>query len=341
MSQTMEEYQSNESEDKRSWIWSKALSVGKKVLTAGVVVSSAPLLVPSLFVASTIAFLSSVPFCFFLANYACTQKVMSTLLPDTEETGGVDKEDDESRFDEYSKIGHREGAAEVGEAALFMATDEPIPIQVKEDEEMAKESTSLLEKIRDEGRTDRETSEKELQDDKKSGNAKSEEVQEQPEKREAPETGREGELGATKTETSTGKDDEETSSNEPIDQASGAQGTGEEKRKNTTKKKKKTGRAVIDALVGDVSSLLSECLFRVRCFVKVYSEEQIWEKMETLRKVVGYSVARSATCAEELKALYVFTGVVEPPRSSLNNDTHDIAHLTIRLRFLMSVIGIN
>jgi len=30
---------------------------------------------------------------------------------------------------------------------------------------------------------------------------------------------------------------------QPIDQASGAQGTGEEKRKNTTKKKKKTGRA--------------------------------------------------------------------------------------------------
>ncbi|KAG7658485.1 hypothetical protein ISN44_As01g054560 [Arabidopsis suecica] len=286
MSQTMEEYQSNESEDKRSWIWSKAVSVGKKVLTAGVVVSSAPLLVPSLFVASTLAFLSSVPFCLFLANYACTQKVMSTLLPDTEETGGVGKEDDdESGFDEYSKIGHGEGAAGVGEAALFRGKEEPVPIQVKEDEEMAKESTSLLEKIRDEGRTDKETSERTLQDDKKSGNAKSEEVQEQPEKREAPETG--GETGATKTETSTGKDDEETSSNE------------------------------------------------------VYSEEQLWEKMETLRKVVGYSVARSATCAEELKALYVFTGVVEPPRSSLNQDTHDIAHLTIRLRFLMSVIGIN
>ncbi|CAD5316326.1 unnamed protein product [Arabidopsis thaliana] len=244
MSQTMEEYQSNESEDKRSWIWSKAVSVGKKVLTAGVVMSSAPLLVPSLFVASTLAFLSSVPFCLFLANYACTQKVMSTLLPDTEETGGVGKEDDdESGFDEYSKIGHGEGAAGVGEAALFRGKEEPIPIQVKEDEEMAKESTSLLEKIRDEGRTDKETSERTLQDDKNSGNAKSEEVQEQPEKREAPETRREGETGATKIETSTGKDDEETSSNEPIDQASGAQGTGEEKRKNTTKKKKKTGRA--------------------------------------------------------------------------------------------------
>lgn len=73
----------------------------------------------------------------------------------------------------------------------------------------------------------------------------------------------------------------------------------------------------------------------------MYSEEQIWEKMEALRKVVGYSVARSATYAEELKALYVFTGVVEPPRSRLNQESHDIAHASVRLRFLMSVIGIN
>lgn len=76
--------------------------------------------------------------------------------------------------------------------------------------------------------------------------------------------------------------------------------------------------------------------------LQVYSEEQIWEKMEVLRKVVGYSVARSSTCAEELKALFVFTGVVEPPRSSLNHlDTRQLANLTLRLRFLMSVIGIN
>lgn len=78
------------------------------------------------------------------------------------------------------------------------------------------------------------------------------------------------------------------------------------------------------------------------CDFQVYSEEKIWEKMEELRKVVGYSVARSATYAEELKALYVFTGVVEPPQSSLmNQDSHDIANVCVRLRFLMSVIGIN
>ncbi|RID74516.1 hypothetical protein BRARA_B01611 [Brassica rapa] len=274
MSQTMEENECLESEGKISWIWSKAVSVGKKVLTAGVVVSSAPLLFPPLVVASTIAFISSVPFCLFLANYACTQKIMRTLLPPNEETSsGIEK--DEYSF-EAAKLGH--GAAGMAE----FDGAEPVLIQSEEDEEMAKESTSMIEKIRDEGR-----SEKEVQDGEKSGNAKPEKVQDHTAKQEAPKTGHEGELESTTTEASTGKE-EETSSNE------------------------------------------------------VYSEEKIWEKMEELRKVVGYSVARSATYAEELKALYVFTGVVEPPQSSLmNQDSHDIANVCVRLRFLMSVIGIN
>ncbi|KAF8088734.1 hypothetical protein N665_0531s0007 [Sinapis alba] len=223
MSQTMEENECFESEGTRSWIWSKAVSVGKKVLTAGVVLSSAPLLFPPLVIASTIAFISSVPFCLFLANYACTQKVMRTLLPPNEETSGIEK--DEYSFEDV-KLG-RHGAR----------IAEPVLIQSEEDEEMAKESTRMIEKIRDEGR-----SEKALQDGENSRNAKSEKVQEQTGKQ-GPKTGHEGEPESTKTEASMGKN-EETSSKEPINQAvSAPSGTGEEKRKNTTKKKKKTGRA--------------------------------------------------------------------------------------------------
>ncbi|CAN6843067.1 unnamed protein product [Brassica oleracea] len=330
MSQTMEENECLESEGKISWIWSKAVSVGKKVLTAGVVVSSAPLLFPPLVVASTIAFISSVPFCLFLANYACTQKVMRTLLPPNEETSsGIEK--DEYSFEDV-KLGHGLGMAEFDGA-------EPVLIQSEEDEEMAKESTRMIEKIRDEGRSDQ----KEVQDGEKSGNAKPEKVQDQTAKQEAPKTGHEGwELESTTTEASTGKE-EETSSNEPIDQGvSAPSGTGEEKRKNTTKKKKKTGRADdVKIVTVEICRVLIE-IKEEWCDLQVYSEEKIWEKMDVLRKVVGYSVARSATYAEELKALYVFTGVVEPPQSSLmNQDSHDIANVCVRLRFLMSVIGIN
>lgn len=175
----MEENECLESEGKISWIWSKAVSVGKKVLTAGVVVSSAPLLFPPLVVASTIAFISSVPFCLFLANYACTQKIMRTLLPPNEETSsGIEK-------DEYSFE-----AAKLGQGAAGMAEfdgAEPVLIQSEEDDEMSKESTRMIEKIRDEGR-----SEKEVQDGEKSGDAKPEKVQDQTAKQEALKTGREG-----------------------------------------------------------------------------------------------------------------------------------------------------
>lgn len=71
----------------------------------------------------------------------------------------------------------------------------------------------------------------------------------------------------------------------------------------------------------------------------LYNEEQIWAKMEALRKVVGYNVTRSTTYSEELKALYLFTGV-ELPTSMLEEENQDIAKVSERLSFLMSVIGI-
>lgn len=71
----------------------------------------------------------------------------------------------------------------------------------------------------------------------------------------------------------------------------------------------------------------------------LYSEEQIWEKMETLRKIVGYSVARNTRYSEELNALYMFTGV-ELRTSMLENENQDIAQVSERLYSLMSVIGI-
>ncbi|KAH0842079.1 hypothetical protein HID58_092119 [Brassica napus] len=74
--------------------------------------------------------------------------------------------------------------------------------------------------------------------------------------------------------------------------------------------------------------------------VVLYSEEKIWAKMETVRKIVGYSVARSTTYSEELEALYMFTGV-EPHTSMLEKENQDMAQVSERLYLLMSGIGIN
>lgn len=77
----IQEYSAEQECDKLSWIVNKGLSVGKKVLVTGLVISSAPLVLPSLVVISVIGFACSVPSGLFLASYACTNKLMSKLLP--------------------------------------------------------------------------------------------------------------------------------------------------------------------------------------------------------------------------------------------------------------------
>ncbi|XP_015875689.3 uncharacterized protein LOC107412426 isoform X1 [Ziziphus jujuba] len=70
---------------------------------------------------------------------------------------------------------------------------------------------------------------------------------------------------------------------------------------------------------------------------EVYNEEKIWEQIEAMRSIIGYKVTPQKTCMEELKALYVFTGV-EPPASF--KDPYDLIEVNSKLRFLMSIIGL-
>ncbi|XP_022897991.1 calponin homology domain-containing protein DDB_G0272472-like isoform X1 [Olea europaea var. sylvestris] len=65
------------------WILDKSLSLGKKVVITGIVISSAPLVLPPLVVISAIGFAFSVPFGFVYASYACSERLMSKLLPET------------------------------------------------------------------------------------------------------------------------------------------------------------------------------------------------------------------------------------------------------------------
>ncbi|KAH7841214.1 hypothetical protein Vadar_027170 [Vaccinium darrowii] len=68
------------------------------------------------------------------------------------------------------------------------------------------------------------------------------------------------------------------------------------------------------------------------------SEKKIWEHIEALRSIVGYKAAPHATCVEEIKALYIFTGV-EPPAASFRNPS-DLVEVNDRLQFLMSIVGV-
>ncbi|RDX83530.1 hypothetical protein CR513_35536, partial [Mucuna pruriens] len=81
------------------------------------------------------------------------------------------------------------------------------------------------------------------------------------------------------------------------------------------------------------STISSQEVFEV-----VFHEEKIWKEIDVIRKIVGYEGTKQASCAEELKALYIFTGV-EPP-TCLNENTSDPAEIKEKLHFLMSILGI-
>lgn len=56
-----------------------------------------------------------------------------------------------------------------------------------------------------------------------------------------------------------------------------------------------------------------------------------------MRMIVGYKAAPNTNYKEELKALYLFTGVEPPP--SIENSS-DLIEVNDKLRFLKSIVGV-
>lgn len=56
-----------------------------------------------------------------------------------------------------------------------------------------------------------------------------------------------------------------------------------------------------------------------------------------MRTIVGYTAATQPLLVDELKALYIFTGV-EPPSMFSNPST--LEEVNDKLQFLMSIVGI-
>ncbi|WZY88592.1 uncharacterized protein LOC106410487 [Brassica napus] len=297
------------------WLWRKRVSLGKKeVLAAVIVMFFAPFLVPPLIVASTIALIASLPYCFLLASYVCTENLMRKLLPANAFGGRGDK-----MLLPHDKVGHGDiyddgmarvamsdpccVKAEKGGTATICFKEDDIdhitPLRVtnimldvyQSPEDIKKESKSLLESIRDDessanqslGRGISEKAFGEGEDSKDSTR-----VEDLSRKKKVYGTRIEGALESTRKEASREKDMEKSSNEMKV----------------------------------------------------LYNEEQIWAKMEALRKIVGYSVARSTTYSEELKALYMFMGVELPTLMMLEKENQDIAHVSERLCVLLSVIGI-
>ena len=76
-----EEYSCEGNGGKMSWLLNNGLVLGKKVLITGIVVSSTPLVIPPLLAISAIGFVVSIPSGLLLASYACSERLMTKLLP--------------------------------------------------------------------------------------------------------------------------------------------------------------------------------------------------------------------------------------------------------------------
>ena len=61
--------------------WEKGRKMAKTMVAVGLAISSAPILVPPLLLASTLSVAFAVPFGVVLAGYSCTEKIMASLLP--------------------------------------------------------------------------------------------------------------------------------------------------------------------------------------------------------------------------------------------------------------------
>ncbi|KAI3735554.1 hypothetical protein L6452_15060 [Arctium lappa] len=84
------------------WILNKGYGIGKKMVITGIIVSSAPLVLPPLVVFSAMGVAFSVPFGFVFATYACTNKLMTKLLP-TPESPLLDQEKKEQQLEDIKQ----------------------------------------------------------------------------------------------------------------------------------------------------------------------------------------------------------------------------------------------
>ncbi|KAK2634618.1 hypothetical protein Ddye_029410 [Dipteronia dyeriana] len=413
----IEECSSKENSGKFRWILNKGLTVGKKMLLTGFVMSLAPVVLPPLAVVSIIGFACSVPYGLFLASYACTNKLMSKLLPESLpphpyllEYGTVSSTDEqvENEKDEYGREGEDLGVygdinRDKEEQGMWEDTSKNVEMRIELDEnDQANEWMVLVgngygeeDFLNDEQEFEDYVNEIVMQNEyeedvgeyvgKSSGEMSgttdfgfAENVNVVPMEMQPKQV-----VGVSGAEISTGEmsgttdvgsnlaeeqkavvckpymsqggraNDEITnvvqqnirlirkkeivliSSNADARKISDEMGFDSFDKKNVA--------AQPNSYEGEhdnYDTVISSQKYVSMASNKVFlTEEKIWEKIEAMRTIVGYKSARQATCLEELKALYFFTGV-EPPTSFKDPCTDLMEVNNEKLRFLMSVVGV-
>ncbi|KAL5540406.1 hypothetical protein UlMin_042429 [Ulmus minor] len=331
--------------DKVRWIFNKGLGLGKKMLVTGFVISSVPVILPPLVVISAIGLAVSVPSGVVLASHACADKLMSMLLPKPspplfEEGVGTKAP---RKFGDGDENVDENGYEEEEEEPLFgESLDKDLVIKIEgvvlddDVEEAVKETRDLLEEIRNEGKYDVKD---DMRLEKLEGGEEDEEkniVVEVTIEDEDADVDVEKEGEEKKTDESSLNRDKETARNARKDDRDDHKVADTMKLQET--KKSKDAQSSSEKNIAIPSNEEKKKKNKKKQQQKVlYDEKKIWEEIEAVRVIVGYKATSQKTCMEQLKALYIFTGV-EPPVSTL--DSSDLAKLDHHLQFLKSIIGV-
>ncbi|KAK7269075.1 hypothetical protein RIF29_21791 [Crotalaria pallida] len=400
-------------------------TLGKKILVAGFIASSAPIVVPPLVVASAIGLAVSMPYAFLYATHACTQNLMSKLLPTTPTThinndtiyddDIVKHKEQQGNDTEYFKT-----PFEVTTVAFEECDDKEIG-----QEELQRETKGLLEKIRDEGRGGEEYKVDNVNtNDSQNSLNEAEASQSQVLKIRDEDEYRVDNINDSKNHMAEAEASEFLDGKSFLHETSKAESDGDLLRMEecnvlaaedlldgsiiieegkfdndvpdfaNQESQLHEYNEIMDSSDADARGIADESKFDEKIVdLEVYSysidlheessnnvmidrhtdhmevlvstaenkfkpsecssgedimcsshqivfndEESIWKQIQVIRKIIGCEGATQATCVDELKALYIFTGV-EPP-TFLKENSCDPAEINEKLHLLMSIVGI-
>ncbi|KAA0043329.1 uncharacterized protein E5676_scaffold1734G00030 [Cucumis melo var. makuwa] len=348
----------------------KGCNVGKKLLIAGLAISSAPVLLPPLVIMSAFGFVASIPYGVFLASYACTETIMSVWLPmplppeiDHGDEEIVEENDyKEGIVDEDEKHGMEiiESGAILDDLDNYVAVvqgdeDEPdigsrdqgtvIEVtnvefegngDIEDKEEQLEETRGLLKRIRDEGRR---------YDDFTEAYVSVDHVREL-------EILLEVAKPSDYTENSVRGLLSEVDSDVVHPQVEYGASEVSSKLAQPEEAEQPLSVTMIDVIESEEDLSISAVTIepkveanaprkddRVSSNEDLASELKIRENIVSMKKIIGYNTTPIGTYIDEVNALYSLVGV-EPPTPLKDSSDDDLNLLSQRLQFLMSIVGV-
>ncbi|PKA54502.1 hypothetical protein AXF42_Ash000336 [Apostasia shenzhenica] len=313
----------------RSGLW-----LGKKVAIAGAAITSAPVVIPPLLVLSALGLALSLPFGIFYAGYASVNTIMGALLPlpssakdfngdnNREALDAIQGEEISDGADREEEIGEKREIRD-SERVLVVPGNEKIEIELLESEIRVEKEEEMM-KAMEQSRYGAEAQEKKKKKENEPPSLSSERLY----MVELRGKGKiNGEIQGAEPSEGMGEKKEEVKE----------EGMGLRLTNGDAGKAKRAG-SMKTRQVADVVCSLQSDVDKYPRKQGIQSEEQLWDQISSLRTIVGYKAILKSSLVEELRELYLFTGV--QPSPSLNKDSADLGELSYSFKFLKSVVGV-